>query len=62
MFNNELEKLMDSKKELNEDERKQFKKDFTFIKKNIDNGEIDFKAFPNPQSQSPIPNPHYILI
>ena len=33
MFNNELEKLMDSKKELNEDERKQFKKDFTFIKK-----------------------------
>ena len=45
MFNNELEKLMDSKKELNEDERKQFKKDFTFIKKNIDNGEIDFKAF-----------------
>ena len=61
MFNNELEKLMDSKKELNEDERKQFKKDFTFIKKNIDNGEIDFKAFPNPQSQSPIPNPHYIL-
>ena len=47
MFNNELEKLMDSKKELNEDERKQFKKDFTFIKKNIDNGEIDFKAFKN---------------
>ena len=45
MFNNELEKLMDSKKELNEDERKQFKKDFTFIKKNIDNGEIDFKVF-----------------
>ena len=45
MFNNELEKLMDSKKELNDDERKQFKRDFTFIKKNIDNGEIDFKAF-----------------
>ena len=45
IFNNELEKLMDNKKELNDDERKQFKKDFTFIKKNIDNGEIDFKSF-----------------
>ena len=45
MFNNEMEKLMDSKKELNDDERKQFKRDFTFIKKNIDNGEVDFKAF-----------------
>ena len=45
IFNNELEKLMDNKKELNDDERKQFKKDFTFIKKNIDNGDIDFKTF-----------------
>ena len=45
IFNNELEKLMDNKMELNEEERKQFKKDFTFIKKNIDNGDIDMKNF-----------------
>ena len=45
IFNTELEKLMDTKKELNDEERKQFKKDFLFIKKNIDNGEIDFKSF-----------------
>ena len=48
-FNNEIEKLMEKAKELNDDERKQFKRDFTFIKKNIDNGidsgDIDFKAF-----------------
>jgi len=45
IFNNELEKLMENKMELNEEERKQFKKDFTFIKKNIDNGDIDMKNF-----------------
>ena len=45
IFNNELEKLMDNKMELNEEERKQFKKDFTFIKRNIDNGDIDMKNF-----------------
>jgi hypothetical protein len=45
IFNNELEKLMDNKMELNEEERKQFKKYFTFIKKNIDNGDIDMKNF-----------------
>jgi hypothetical protein len=47
IFNDELEKLMDNKKELNGEEKKQFKKDFTFIRKNIDNGvdEIDFKGF-----------------
>jgi len=46
-FNNEAEKLIENKKELNEDEKKQFKKDFLFIKKNIDNGieDIDFKSF-----------------
>ena len=46
-FNNEVEKLLE-KKELNdEEEKKQFKKDFLFIKKNIDNGidDIDFKGF-----------------
>jgi len=47
IFNDELEKIMDNKKELNGEEKKQFKKDFTFIRKNIDNGidEIDFKGF-----------------
>ena len=45
IFNTELEKLIDTKKELNDEERKQFKKDFLFIKKNIDNGDIDFKSF-----------------
>ena len=45
IFNNELEKLMENKMELNEEERKQFKKDFTFIKRNIDNGDIDMKNF-----------------
>ena len=44
-FNTEIEKMIDNKKELNEEERKQFKRDFTFIKKNIDNGDIDFKSF-----------------
>ena len=46
-FNNEVEKLLE-KKELNdEEEKKQFKRDFLFIKKNIDNGidDIDFKGF-----------------
>ncbi len=45
-FNNEVEQLLD-KKELNEDEeKKQIKKDFNFLKKNIDNGidDIDFKG------------------
>ena len=47
IFNDELVKLMENKKELNGEEKKQFKKDFTFIRKNIDNGidEIDFKGF-----------------
>ena len=48
-FNSDIEKLMEKAKELNDEERKQFKRDFTFIKKNIDNGidngDIDFKAF-----------------
>ena len=48
-FNNEIEKLLEKAKELNDEERKQFKRDFTFIKKNIDNGidngDIDFKGF-----------------
>jgi len=46
-FNNEVEKLIENKKELNDEEKKQFKKDFLFIKKNIDNGieDIDFKSF-----------------
>ena len=47
IFNEELEKLMENKKELTGEEKKQFKKDFTFIKRNIDKGidEIDFKGF-----------------
>ena len=47
IFNEELEKLMENKKELNGEEKKQFKKDFTFIRKNIDTGieDIDFKGF-----------------
>ena len=47
IFNDELEKLMENKKELNGEEKKQFKKDFTFIRKNIDKGidDIDFKGF-----------------
>ena len=47
LFNEELEKLMENKKELSGEEKKQFKKDFTFIRKNIDNGieDIDFKVF-----------------
>ena len=47
IFNEELEKLTENKKELNGEEKKQFKKDFTFIKRNIDKGidEIDFKGF-----------------
>ena len=46
-FNNEVEKLLE-KKELNDDnEKDQFRKDFVFIRKNIDNGidDIDFKGF-----------------
>jgi hypothetical protein len=46
-YNNELEKLLE-KKELNdEDEKTQFKKDFIFIRKNIDKNidDIDFKGF-----------------
>ena len=45
-FNNEVEQLL-NKKELNEDdEKKQIKKDFNFLKKNIDIGidDIDFKG------------------
>ena len=47
IFNEELEKLMENKRELNGEEKKQFKKDFTFIRKNIDTGieDIDFKGF-----------------
>ena len=47
IFNDELEKIMENKKELSGEEKKQFKKDFTFIRKNIDTGvdEIDFKGF-----------------
>ena len=47
IFNEELEKLLENKKELNGEEKKQFKKDFTFIRKNIDTGieDIDFKGF-----------------
>ena len=47
IFNDELVKLMENKKELNGEEKKQFKKDFTFIRKNIDKGidDIDFKGF-----------------
>ena len=47
IFNEELEKLMENKKELSGEEKKQFKKDFTFIRKNIDTGieDIDFKGF-----------------
>ena len=48
-FNDEIEKVMENHKELNDEERKQLKRDFTFIKKNIDNGidngDIDFKNF-----------------
>ena len=44
-FNNDIEKILEKVDELEDDERKQFKRDFTFIKKNIDNGDIDFKGF-----------------
>ena len=44
-FNAEIEKLLD-KKELNDEEEKtQFKRDFMFIKKNIDNGIEDIDKF-----------------
>ena len=46
-YNTELEKILE-KKELNtEEEKKIFKKDFAFIRKNIDKGieDIDFKSF-----------------
>ena len=47
LFNEELEKLIENKKELSGEEKKQFKKDFVFIRKNIDNENegIDFKGF-----------------
>ena len=47
IFNNEVDKLIEIKKEMNEEEKKQFKKDFMFIKKNIDKDveDIDLKAF-----------------
>ena len=47
LFDEELEKLIENKKELNGEEKKQFKKDFVFIRKNIDNEieDIDFKGF-----------------
>ena len=47
-FYTEIEKLLEEKKELNDkDDKKQFKRDFVFIKNNIDKeiDEIDFKAF-----------------
>ena len=44
-FNNDIEKILEKVDELDDEERKQFKRDFTFIKKNIDNGDIDFKGF-----------------
>ena len=47
IFNTEVDKLLEVRKEMNEEEKKQFKKDFMFIKKNIDKDieDIDFKAF-----------------
>ena len=48
IFIDELEKsTAENKKELNAEEKKQFKKDFTFIRKNIDKDieDIDFKGF-----------------
>ena len=47
-FNTDVEKLLEEKKELSDkDDKKQFKKDFVFIKNNIDKeiDDIDFKAF-----------------
>ena len=46
-YNNELEKLLEKKELTDEDERTQFKKDFIFIRKNIDKNidDIDFKGF-----------------
>jgi hypothetical protein len=48
IFIDELEKsTAENKKELNAEEKKQFKRDFTFIRKNIDKDieDIDFKGF-----------------
>ena len=47
IFNTEVDKSLEVRKEMNEEEKKQFKKDFMFIKKNIDKDieDIDFKAF-----------------
>ena len=49
LFNKEIEKSMENKKVLNEEEKKQFKRDFIFIKKNINigNENSDFKGFKN---------------
>ena len=44
-FNAEIEKLLDKKKLNDEEEKTQFKKDFMFIKKNIDNGIEDIDKF-----------------
>ena len=46
-YNNELEKLLEKKEINDEDEKAQFKKDFIFIRKNIDKNidDIDFKGF-----------------
>ena len=47
LFIIEIDKLLEGKKEMNEEEKKQFKNDFLFIKKNIDKDmeDIDLKAF-----------------
>ena len=47
LFCRELEKLFENKKELSGEEKKQFKRDFIFIRKNIDIRieDIDFKGF-----------------
>jgi hypothetical protein len=49
LFNKEIEKSMENKKVLNEEEKKQIKRDFIFIKKNINigNENSDFKGFKN---------------
>ena len=46
-FNNEVEKLLEKKEMTDDNEKEQFRKDFVFIRKNIDNGidDIDFKGF-----------------
>ena len=46
-YNSELEKILEKKEFNTEEEKKIFKKDFAFIRKNIDKGieDIDFKSF-----------------